>query len=183
LPDAIVRALGQPGEARTGPDGAWRLNNLAPGEVSLVVRTPGYDGHGMLAGARRLTIRAGQVARVDFRAPNARAMIDELCADRRLSVSRATLRVLVVDSASGAPQPGLTLRASWNSPPFPGVPARAGEVRVRTDSRGAATFCYLPANAEVELAITPESGGAVSLFTAHTERNRLEARVAAVRAR
>jgi 5-hydroxyisourate hydrolase-like protein (transthyretin family) len=54
-------------EARSGFDGAWRLDGLAIGRAALVARQPGVA----LGDARSVQVEAGRVARADFVLPAA----------------------------------------------------------------------------------------------------------------
>jgi hypothetical protein len=154
---------------------------MPAGDVSLVVRWSEYDAMGVLAGSQRLRVRAGQSARVDFRAPDDGALIREFCADSRAARTRGVLRLLVTDSASARPVPGVTLHLTWQA-----APGRRGVVvdraqTVSTDARGAASLCYLPAYVPINVMLSTPAGSQVPVLTVSLEPNRVVARVVTVR--
>jgi hypothetical protein len=137
---------------------------MPPGGMSIVAHTDGYDALATLAASRRVELLAGRSVRVNLRAPNAAALRREFCpatpgyAGRRPRVIRGILRVLMVDSATSAPLPGVRFMASWRSL------AAAGDTntievnrQAVTDARGAATFCDLPIR-EMELSVLGPNG-------------------------
>lgn len=71
----VQRGDGIPGapwlEARSGFDGAWRLDGLEVGRAELVARQAGVA----LGEARSLRVRAGRVGRVDFFLPEAGLLV------------------------------------------------------------------------------------------------------------
>jgi hypothetical protein len=181
FPGANVHALGTSRQAITAADGSYRLDGMPAGDVSLVVRWSEYDAMGVLAGSQRLRVRAGQSARVDFRAPDDGALIREFCADSRAARTRGVLRLLVTDSASARPVPGVTLHLTWQA-----APGRRGVVvdraqTVSTDARGAASLCYLPAYVPINVMLSTPAGSQVPVLTVSLEPNRVVARVVTVR--
>ena len=151
-PGAVIRAIGTHQQVLTGADGRYRFDNLPPGGLSLVAHTDGYDGMAILAGERRLSLLPGRSVTVDFRAPNAAALRREACppvtpsAYSRPRQIRGVLRVVMVDSATAVPLPGVQFVVSW--PARMENPSADSTVEAYrqavTDSRGAATFCDLP---------------------------------------
>ena len=116
---AVIRVIGMHHQVLTGQDGTYRLENVPPGTVSLVAHTVGYDALALLAGSRRITVLPGRNQRVDFRAPNASALRREACpvaaptAYSRPRPPRGVLRMLMVDSATAVPLPGVRFVVSW----------------------------------------------------------------------
>jgi hypothetical protein len=165
LEGAVVRAIGTHRQMLTGTDGSFRFDSMPPGAVSIVAHTDGYDSFALLAASRRVEVQAGRVHRVDLRAPNEAALRREVCptssqmyGTRRV---RGVLRLLMVDSATAAPLPGVQFRVSW---PFV-VQTAAGRDsttersrQVVADNRGTATFCDLPTGVPLEVSLMGPGG-------------------------
>lgn len=176
---AVVRAIGTHRQAVTGADGAFRFDSMPPGGLSIVAHTDGYDAFALLAASRRVELQAGRVHRVDLRAPNAAAIRRELCqpstpfgiGSRR--IVRGVFRLLMVDSATVAPLPGVTFLVSW--PAIAENPAAdSTQERSRqaiTDSRGAATFCDLPTGIPLEVSALGAGGFRAHVMMAQVTRS------------
>lgn len=175
LADALVRAIGTHRETVTRADGSYRLDSLPPGGISVVVHTNGYDSYAVLAASRRVDLQPGRMQRLDLRAPNSAAMRNEVCLDPNVRyVQRArvrgALRLLMVDSATSVPMPGVRFLVTWpdrtdeslrNLPSRLRPLAQPGREQVRqalTDSRGTATFCDLPYGFNLEVSLPGPSG-------------------------
>lgn len=181
LPGAVVRAIGVAGHVISGTDGAYNIDGLPDGPVSLVVHTDGYDAHAMLAGQRRLGLRSGQVSRLDLRAPNGRAMAEAMCQEDGNRRRTGTLRLVVADSATLTPLPGAALVAAWSAP-IPGTTRLRDYTRqVLADNRGAATFCYLPPGVPVRVSLLVDARTLVPVLTETLDANTLRARVVTMR--
>lgn len=160
---AVVRAIGTYRQALTAADGSFRFDSMPPGGVSIVAHTDGYDSYAALAASRRVELQANRVQRVDLRAPNAAALRREFCPPRNTGFGRARpnlrgiLRVLMVDSATTAPIPGVRFLASWLVEGAGGDSAQERYQQAVTDLRGAATFCGLPIR-EMELSVLGANG-------------------------
>ena len=169
-PGAVIRAIGTHHQAVTGPDGGYRLDKLPPGEVSLVAHTVPYDALAMLAGGRRVNLLPNRTQRVDFRAPNAAALRREACpvaAPTAYSRPRrvlGVLRVLMVDSATAVPLPGVQFVVSWTLRREGDETPQEQYRQAVTDSRGAATFCDLPIR-DVEVSVVGPTGRAHVMMT------------------
>lgn len=184
VPDAVVYALGAHRETRTATDGTYRLDSLPVGSVSIVVRTTQLDSLGLLAAAHRVEPRAGGVSNVDVRTPDAKSLYAMVCPLTNVPwrfrpVNRGILRLLVLDSLTAEPLTGVRLVVSW--PATTENPrARAGTLRTReavTDSRGAASFCDLPGNLRLELAMDKMDGMGAHLMMFEVNRNEIMGRV------
>jgi hypothetical protein len=146
--------------------------------------TVGYDALAVLAGTQRVAVRPGQVARVDFRAPNAAALRREVCptsaptAYSRPRV-RGVLRVLMVDSATTVPMPGVRFIVSWPAIlENPGADSTLELYRQAvTDSRGAATFCDLPIGPQLDVSVLGPGGSRSHVMMTETTRNGVVSRV------
>ena len=181
---AVIRVIGHPRQAVTAGDGSFRLDSLPVGSASFVVHTGGYDSFAMLAGARRLDLQAGRTTRVDFRAPNSGTLRTVACPVPnvpyvRRPVGRGALRILMVDSATAAPMPGVQFVATWPASaenPY----AAAGTERYRqavTDTRGTATFCDLPPALPLDVQLLGPGGRRSHVMLVELPRNGLVARI------
>ena len=93
VPGAVVRAIGTHRQVLTGDNGAFTLDSLPPGGLSVVAHTDGYDSFAVLAAARRIDLQAGRVQRVDLRAPDSRGIRREVMSRSQPSVHPAGTRV------------------------------------------------------------------------------------------
>ena len=184
---AVVRAIGIHRQVLTGADGSFRFDSMPPGGVSIVAHTDGYDSFAMLAASRRVDLQAGRVQRFDLRAPNAAAMRREVCPQASASFGqrrsvRGVLRMLMVDSATTVPLPGVRFIASWPAAAEAADAEDADSAQERyrlavTDSRGAATFCDLPTGFPVEVSVLSAGGGRTHVMMAEVTRNGILGRV------
>jgi hypothetical protein len=150
---ARVSVAGTSISAKTGSDGHFEIAGIPEGLYSVVVTTAELDSLGVTGPADtvRLTARGGPdvTLTVPSRASLASAMCPDSPADQRL----AALRVLVVDSASGAPLSGAGARIWWKS--YSGSVAdrtlaeRVDGMEAKLDSLGSFTICGLPADQDI----------------------------------
>ena len=179
----VIRAIGMHRQVLTGADGSFRFDSMPPGGVSIVAHTDGYDAFAMLAASRRVDLQAGRVQRIELRAPNAAAMRREACPPASIGFAprravRGVLRMLMVDSATAVPLPGVRFIAAW---PATAEAADADTTQERyrlavTDSRGAATFCDLPTGFPIEVSVL-SAGGRTHVMMAQVTRNGILGRV------
>jgi hypothetical protein len=171
---ATIRAIGTHRQAVTGPDGTYRLDSLPPGSVSVVAHTNGYDSFAVLAATRRVELQPGRSQRIDLRSRDSGAIRDEACPDPNLRYLqrarvRGALRLLLVDSASLVPMPGVRFVVSWPmrndaalrrmvAPVGRGWSGQQQTQQALTDSRGTATFCDLPYGFPVEVLLPGPTG-------------------------
>ena len=181
---AVIRAIGTHYQILTSADGSFRFDSLPPGGTSLVAHTHHYDAFAILAGSRRLTLQPGRMHRVDFRAPDAAALRREVCpVGARTSYSRprpvrGVLRLLMVDSATAVPLPGVRFVVAWPAIMEGGGTDSTIEAyrQAVTDSRGAATFCDLPTGFPLDVSLLG-SGGRTHVMMAEVTRNGILGRV------
>src|SRR5690606_39706684 len=102
---------------------------------------------------------------------------ERLCDGRPTAPRHATLRVIVVDSATNTPLSGVPLRVAW------GDALRAGEheIRRRTDAMGAASFCNLPPVVPVELLLDRDGASPIRISVIQFRANELTTRVVLAR--
>ena len=184
LSGAVVRALGTSRQVVAGQDGSYRIDSLPPGSVSVVAHTDGYDSYAALAASRRITLRSGRVERLDLRAPDADGLRREFCPvrssfARSTRSARGVLRLLMVDSATTRPLPGVRFLVTW--PAIAENPAAdSSQERNRqavADSRGAATFCDLPAGIPLEVSVPGDGGLRAHVMMAELARGGVMGRV------
>ncbi len=150
---ARVSVAGTSISAKTGNDGRFEIAGIPEGLYSVVVTTAELDSLGVTGPADtvRLTARGGPdvTLTVPSRASLAAAMCPDLPADQRL----AALRVLVVDSASGAPLSGVGARIWWKSYSKSlddkTLTERTDRMQAKLDSLGSFTICGLPAEHDI----------------------------------
>lgn len=182
--NAVIRAIGTHHQVLSGADGSFRFESLPPGGISLVAHTQTYDAFAVLAGTRRLTLQPGRTHRVDFRAPDAAALRRQVCpvaprtAYRRQRPVRGVLRLLMVDSATAEPLPGVRFVVSWPATvDNPSADSTMDAYRQAvTDSRGAATFCDLPPGYPLDVSVLGP-GGRTHVMLTEVTRNGIVGRV------
>lgn len=181
---AVIRAIGSHQQAMTAGDGSFRLDSLPIGGISLVAHTDGYDSFAMLAGARRVELQASRTTRVDFRAPGSSDLRTIACPVPNVPyvvrpVGRGALRIVMVDSATAAPMPGVQFVAVWAAT-AENPSAAEGTERYRqavTDNRGAATFCDLPPGMPLDVQLLGPGGRRSHVMMVELPRNGLVARI------
>lgn len=181
---AVIRAIGTHQQLLTGTDGTYRFENLPSGSLSLVAHTDTYDALAVLAGERRLSLQPARTQRVDFRAPNAAALRREVCPVAAPTVYsrprpvRGVLRMLMVDSATAVPLPGVRFVVAW--PAILENPSADSTVEAYrqavTDSRGAATFCDLPPGLPLDVSVLGP-GSRTHVMMTEVTRNGIVSRV------
>jgi hypothetical protein len=145
---ARVSVAGTGISARSGADGHFEITGIPEGLYSVVVSTPELDSLGATGPADtvRLTARGGPD--VTLSVPSRASLGQAMCPDEKRDPHLAALRVLVVDSASGAPLPASEARVWWKS--YSGTVAeknlteKVDGVVARLDSLGSFTVCGLP---------------------------------------
>ena len=184
IPGAVVRAIGTHRQVLSGADGAYRLDSLPPGGLSVVVHTDGYDSFAMLAATRRVDLLPGRAQRLDLKAADAGALRGQACPNpdqpyiqRMMNVG--ALRLLMVDSASSIPMPGVQFAVSWPTrldvPRGPNAQDRFRQAI--TDSRGAATFCDVPSRLPLDVSLVGPGGNRTHVMIVILNRTGLVGRV------
>lgn len=168
LRDATIRLAGTPYQTIVDLQGRFRFDSLPAGGYSVTVEQRGYLALGVMAAHRYVRLAPGAVERLNLRAIRARPIATRLCDGKPAGNGRATLRMLIVDSATTAPFADIPFRVSWLEPRRGSRPF-AWQIRQldgATDQHGAVTFCDLPAQSDLEVVIARgnESEATVSRF-------------------
>lgn len=150
---ARVSVAGTSISAKSGSDGRFEISGIPEGLYSVVVSTPELDSLGVTGPADtvRLTARGGPD--VTLTVPSRASLAARMCPDSRADQRLAALRVLVVDSATGAPLSGADARIWWKS--YTGSVAdrtlaeNVDGIEAKLDSLGSFTICGLPAEQDI----------------------------------
>lgn len=162
---ATVRLAGTPFFAVTGADGRFSIDSLPAGNHTLVVEQEGYSALGTIAADSALTLTEGETQRVTLRAAASAAVVARLCDGHPLPDRRAVLRLTMLDAASAAPLAGLAVRVRWISSRATDASTRGDGLKSATDARGVVTFCDVPGDLPLEVAILRLSGEPAPLTT------------------
>lgn len=159
--EATVRLAGTPYRMALDAQGRFRFDTLPAGGYSVAIEQRGYLALGVMAAHRYVHLDPGATERVVLRAIRSRPIAARLCDGKPSPNGRATLRVVMVDSATTVPFVNVPFRVSWLEPRR-GDPAMAWQLRQMdgaTDRQGAVNFCDLPAQVEIEVAIARADRG------------------------
>jgi hypothetical protein len=161
----MQRGDGIPGapwlEARSGFDGAWRIDGLEVGRAELVARQAGVA----LGEARSVRVRAGRVGRADFFLPEAGLLVGRVRRDGGAPPAGTTVVATPMKAGLGTLQ---VARAAADASGSYRLALPAGEYRVhaappgvaRTDLRAAPAFARVDVGRTTRLDLTPASRAA-----------------------
>ena len=182
---AVVRAIGTHRQVLTGENGAFTLDSLPPGGLSVVVHTEGYDSFAVLAASRRLDLQPG------------RAAAHRPCGRRIRTTSGAKYVPIPTSGTSSGPAVAVRCACSWwtarrrsrcrvsgSSSRGPrrqtqdaGSQGPERYAQAVTDSRGAATFCDLPLGFPVEVSLAGPTGARAHVMMVELKRTGITGRV------
>jgi hypothetical protein len=184
LADAMVRLAGTPFLATVDNTGRFRFDSVPPGNYSIAAEHEGYAVLGMLAAHNYVSLTEGVSTHTSLRAIRGRQVVSRLCGGELPVPRRATLRVILVDSATSRPFPDITFRVSWVEPSGAGRGLIWKEQRQSktTDFTGAANFCKLPAKVPIELSIERPDREPLRVSVFELSQNELSARLVYARA-
>jgi hypothetical protein len=178
LRDAVVRLGGTPFTTRADERGRFQFDSLPPGTYAVAAQHDEYTLYGMLATQAFLTLNEGDREEVTLRAHRMRTVRARLCGGELPAPRTATLRIIVVDSATSTPLAGVPFRLAWSDPQRGRqVTYREQERTEVTDRTGAANFCDLPPAVPIELSITREDGAPFRVSVVQFRANELASRV------
>lgn len=147
LAGARVGVSGTSLNAITDSRGRYMIDSVPPGVRMLLVEHPQYEALGVRAGESKVLLDEGAVRDVSFDGPDAEEVAGMLCGGET-ERGRVTLRLMVLDSATARPMPGLRLSLAERDGSADGdVYAR----ELEADGDGAVVFCNAPANRPLTL--------------------------------
>jgi hypothetical protein len=153
---AVVRIVGTDLRATTDNDGRYVLRDVPPGLQFVVVDHTSLVELGVRAGEGQVLLDDGSRREVSFSAPSVSEIITTLCDGRDIPRHRATIRVILTDSATQRPLSGVRLRVASKD-------GRGFETVDETDAGGAAVFCGVPA--DLPLVVTESGRGVLAELT------------------
>jgi hypothetical protein len=145
---AKVSVEGTSISALTGSDGQFEIRGIPEGLYSVVVSTPELDSLGVTGPADTVRLTPRGSPDVTLSVPSRAALAARMCPDPVTDRRLAALRVLVVDSANGAPLRDVQARVWWNG--FTGELSKKNltehveGVVAPLDSLGSFTVCGVP---------------------------------------
>jgi hypothetical protein len=150
FPGATVRLAGTPFTTTSGAQGEFRLDSLPAGNFVLLAEHPSYSEIGMPVADERLDLREGTTTRSTLRAATTAQLTERLCPGTRLRGDRAIVRLVATDSLTDQPLVNMGVWLRWAGD-FVGrgegiMAGNRGGSEVRTDDRGLAVFCDVPAD-------------------------------------
>ena len=175
---ATVRLTGTPHVTRVDEQGRFAFDTLPAGTYSVVAQHDEYTLYGLTATQAFLTLNEGDREDLTLRALRMRQIRSRLCDGRTPEPRSATLRVVVVDSATNTPLRNVPFRLSWSDPSRGGTLAfREQERTQHTDRTGGANFCDLPPAVPLELAIARGDGEPFRVTVLRLRANELTTRM------
>ena len=158
LAGAVVRVLGTHLSAVSAEHGRYVLNGVPSGVQYVVADHDSVSVYGLRLGQKILVIDQGARRNLDFAAPTVVQVRNSLCQGRPGNRSRATLRVVAVDSTE-KPVPGVSVRLSVKG----AGAARAADISSGvTDPDGVVVFCDVVA--ETPLLLTQSQSSQELVF-------------------
>jgi hypothetical protein len=161
LAGALVRVAGTRHAASTGARGDFVIDSVPVGNQQLVVGTPGYDSLGMAAIDASVAVRIGGNRPVTLRALNARALYSRMCLGRPATRYYGAIRVSVRSASGDSIVRGLPMTILWMTRRGAGSAADTvpRSIEMRSDDRGSAVACELPAGTPVRIIVGKPEGG------------------------
>jgi hypothetical protein len=163
---APVSLVGTTFQSITGPDGAFRIADVLPGEYDLAVRTPSLDSIRASSQTKIVAIEGMPALRI--KVPTAAELALSVCgtslsgaAGRGKGAVLGTVRML----GDTAALPNVSVVADWNEftvSNSSAVPLRVGKrMSTKTDATGAYRLCGVPTEAALIVRALPNVGKAL----------------------
>lgn len=166
LAGARVSVMGTSISATTGEDGRFEIPEIPEGLYSVIVGTPELDSLGVTGPADTVRLTPRGSPNVTLAVPSRARLAATMCPDAPLDEHLAALRVLVVDSATGAAQSEVPARIWWKS--YTGsvqernLKEKVDGTEATLDSLGSFTMCGLPAGHDIYV---ESPSGAKTIFS------------------
>jgi hypothetical protein len=162
---ATVRLAGTPFTTVAGVDGRFQIDSLPAGNHTLVVEHDGYSALGTTAADSALTLAEAETVRVSLRAAASAELVARLCDGKALPAKRAVLRLTMLDTTTAAALTGLAVWVRWagSASPTGSLEAPSNGLQSSTDARGVVTFCDVPGDLPLEVAIQRPTGQATPI--------------------
>jgi hypothetical protein len=174
----LVHLAGHRARVVTDTLGRFHIDSLAAGSYAVLAEHPGYAALGFLAGSASVTLGEGGAAQIALRSARAREIVPRMCGGLPPVPQHATLRLIVLDSATATAISDLSVTASFMVSLEDGSGlGRERRMSRSTDPGGAVTFCGLPAGVPVELSLTSEAGQPIPLAVVGLKKNEIVARL------
>lgn len=178
LRDVTVRLPGTSFTDTTDERGRFAFDSVPPGSYAVAVQHPEYSLYGITAAQAFVTLREAEREQIALRALRTHQIRDQLCDGKSHAPRHATLRVIMVDSATTTPLRGLPLRLAWSDPLRSGALAwREQQLTGETDALGAVDFCDIPPAVPMELVLERGADGPLRISVLQLRPNELSTRV------
>lgn len=142
LPDAGVFLWGTSHRAATDEDGSFVLTGIPPGAYTLLYYHARLGDLGISPGPTEVTLRPGQVLRVELGTPSWFTVVTSQCLLEDRDPGTGTLAGWVVDGSSGMGLPQAKVTLSWPV----GGSTQPMRMEVETDADGWYRLCTAPAD-------------------------------------
>jgi hypothetical protein len=139
-------------QAVTDGDGRYQIDSIPPGAYTVSLLEPRLDTLLIEPPARRLTLSAGEDARLDFGLPSFKSLVASLCPGTDVDPLKAAIIGIVRDT-SGARAAGVSVVARWESfgKTNDRLTARQNVADITSAADGRFALCGLPADSRILL--------------------------------
>ena len=175
-----LRLGGTPFTTRSDASGAFRLDSLPAGRFTIIAEHPTYTQAGSFVGEEQVELREGNATPLAIRAPKTTELLNRLCEGKLPKKDNGALRIVVVDSATARPLPGLRVWLRWagrfvgSSRPQALTASEVGGFESLTDTGGAVTFCDVPGDMQLVFsAVRPDGKPAADSSIVRVGKNAL----------
>ena len=154
-PGATVRLAGTSYATPVDSSGRFRLDSLPPGVYQIEAVTESTQTLGIADAEADVTIDPGREVSVTLQFSRLDVLLARLCGGRAVARERSALRVVLTDSATNQPDPGITVRIWWTEYVRERGVNRVVQQQLDavTGQDGSAVFCGIPVNVPVDLGL------------------------------
>jgi hypothetical protein len=152
---AIVRLAGTSYAAPVDSSGRFRLDSLPPGVYQIEAVTESAQTLGIADAESDVTIDPGRDVSVTLQFSRLDVLLSRMCGGRTVGRERTALRVVLNDSATSQPDPGIAIRIWWAEYVRERGVNRVVQQQLDavTGQDGSAVFCGIPVNVPVDLGL------------------------------